>query len=671
MKTIKQKLLVSFLALVTAAALICGGVGIAFNYTNAKSLLQETLTASASVAAERVSFELAAYRNAIAALGMNPALTDETISDAEKGEIVSAWVEYYGMERGNLLDANGNSLMDGNNYAERDYFQSAMKGEVSVSVPTISKITGELSIMIGAPVWKDGKEGGTIAGVVYFVPRETFLNDIMSSIKVSANSGAYMIDSTGMTIADTTLETVTVENIEEEAKSDPSLKTLAEMHADMRAGNTGYHDYTIDGVVKYAAYAPVDHTNGWSISITAPPSDFLGATYMSTIAIAVCMVVVMVVSGLIATRIANSIGKPINAYANRLLQLQEGDLATPVPLFHHRQDEIGTLSKAMDSIVSTLRDLIGDEDQLLGEMAKGNFDVRSTDEGIYRGDFNSILVALQNINRTLSGTLQQINLSADQVSLGADQVSSGAQALAQGATEQASSVQELSATVSEIDHGAKNNADAARRAKERADQTGDQVRLSYESMKDLQEAMNAILKGHKEIDQIIGTIEDIAFQTNILALNAAVEAARAGSSGKGFAVVADEVRSLASKSDQAAKQTKEIIERSTQDIQRGSDLSKNVGSMLLSASDFTGETVDFIKQVADSMIAEADTIAQVTEGIEQISSVVQTNSATAEQSAAASEELSSQAQLLKDLTARFTFSEDEMLSGNPNNEYNV
>ena len=85
MKTIKQKLLVSFLALVTAAALICGGVGIAFNYTNAKSLLQETLTASASVAAERVSFELAAYRNAIAALGMNPALTDETISVCRKG----------------------------------------------------------------------------------------------------------------------------------------------------------------------------------------------------------------------------------------------------------------------------------------------------------------------------------------------------------------------------------------------------------------------------------------------------------------------------------------------------------------------------------------------------------------------------------------------------------
>ncbi|MGI6254515.1 MAG: methyl-accepting chemotaxis protein [Acutalibacter sp.] len=671
MKTIKQKLLVSFLALVGAAALICGGVGIAFNYTSARSMLRDNLTVTASVAAQRVSFELEAYRDAIAALGMNPALTDEEVTDSQKGEIVSAWADYYGMERGNLLDTNGDSLMDGNNYADRAYFQSAIQGEVSVSVPTISKITGQLSIMVAAPVWQDGNEGGKIAGVVYFVPKETFLNDIMTSIHVSKNSGAYMIDSTGVTIADTTLDTVSVQNIEQEAENDPSLKALAAIHEDMRAGNTGYQVYTINGVTKYSAYAPVDNTDGWSIAITAPPSDFLSATYQSTFAIAVCMVVVLVISVLIAIRIANGIGKPINAYATRLLQLQEGDLTTEVPVFHQSRDEIGTLSKAMNSIVGTLRSLIGDEEHLLGEMANGNFNVKTADEGIYCGDFQSILVALRNINRTLSRTLQQINLSADQVSLGADQVSSGAQALAQGATEQASSVQELSATVSEIDTGAKNNADAARHAKDRSDQTGEQVRMSYEKMEDLQGAMDAILKGHKEIAQIIGTIEDIAFQTNILALNAAVEAARAGSSGKGFAVVADEVRSLASKSDQAAKQTKEIIERSTQDIQRGSDLSKDVGSMLLSASDFTGETVDFIKQVADSMISEADTIAQVTEGIEQISSVVQTNSATAEESAAASEQLSSQAQLLKDLTARFTFREEEVPSAHFDNEYNV
>ena len=95
-----------------------------------------------------------------------------------------------------------------------------------------------------------------------------------------------------------------------------------------------------------------------------------------------------------------------------------------------------------------------------------------------------------------------------------------------------------------------------------------------------------ILKGHQEISQIIETIENIAFQTNILALNAAVEAARAGSSGKGFAVVADEVRNLAAKSDHAAKQTKEMIERSTKNVERGGQLTGE-GSAVLEAVSYT------------------------------------------------------------------------------------
>ena len=138
-----------------------------------------------------------------------------------------------------------------------------------------------------------------------------------------------------------------------------------------------------------------------------------------------------------------------------------------------------------------------------------------------------------------------------------------------------------------------------------------------------------------------------------------MEAARAGSSGKGFAVVADEVRNLAQKSDAAAKQTKEIIERSTQNVERGSELSKEVSDALQKTTTLATEAVAFIDQVTDNIVAEAHSITQVKEGIDQVSSVVQTNSATAEESAAASEELSGQAQLLKDLTAKFTFRQDK------------
>ena len=658
MKSIKQKILAGFLTLVAAAALVCGGVGIATNYSSARSMLKQNVTTMAAVAAERVAYELTAYRNAIAGLGMVPELSSSEVSIAEKEQIVDQWASYYGMERGNLLNTAGVSLFDGNSYADREYFQQAVQGNAFISTPTVSKITGELSIMVAAPLWLDGREGGTVAGVVYFVPQETFLNDIMKSIHVSENGGAYMIGRDGTTIADTTLETVAVQNVEAEAQSDPSLSDLAALHADMRAGRSGFGSYTMGGVSKSMGYAPVSGTDGWSIAITAPDSDFLGATYRSLVIIVILVAVILAAAFLCALKMANSLGRPIRACAERLQQLGEGDLSAEVPAYQ-RKDEIGVLSTATNQIVSRLQSLIGDLEYLLGEMAQGNFNVRSRDYSVYQNDYAPVLAALRNINYNLSSTLQQINLAAEQVSAGAEQVSSGAQALAQGATEQASAVEELSATVSEIDTGAKENAEAAESAKVKSDEVGSQITLSHEKMQALSAATEEILKGHQEISQIIETIENIAFQTNILALNAAVEAARAGTAGKGFAVVADEVRNLASKSDQAAKQTKELIERSTQNVERGNQLSGDVSEALDRTTELAGETVAFINQVADNIISEAHAIDQVTTGIDQISSVVQTNSATAEESAAASEELSGQAQLLKDLVSKFTFRRDD------------
>ncbi len=658
MKTIKQKILAGFLILVGASVILCGGTGILTNFTSAQSMLEQTLTSTAGVAAERVSYELTMYRNMAQDLGMMPSLSDDTVSTAEKEEIVNSWAEKYGMERGNLLDLSGDSLFDGNNYADREYFQQAVQGNSWISTPTISRITGELSIMVAAPVWENGRDGGAIAGVVYFVPKETFLNDIMASIKVSANSGAYMIGSNGTTVADTTLETVAVQNIEEEAKTDSSLNQLAALHADMRAGGTGYGSYTMDGESKYLAYAPVAGSNGWSIGITAPASDFLSSTYSSMVIILVLLAVIVVVSVFIAIFIANHIALPIKACSERLRLLEDGDLTSPSPVFD-RKDEIGILSHSTNTVVETLQGLIGDVGYLLEEMSNGNFDIRSRNYDLYQGDYQQLLLSVRRINRKLSHTLTQINLAAEQVSSGAEQVSSGAQALAQGATEQASSVEELSATIAEIDNGAKENSSHAQQMKEMSDQAGSQVNMSQEKMAELKNAMADILNGHKEIGQIIETIENIAFQTNILALNAAVEAARAGSAGKGFAVVADEVRNLASKSDQASKQTKEIIERSAQNVAKGNELMEAVDEALSKTSEISGEVLGLINTMVGNIVTEANAVSQVTSGTDQISSVVQTNSATAEESAAASEELSSQAQLLKELVGRFTLRQDD------------
>lgn len=658
MVSIRQKILICFLALAGTAALVCGGVGIAMSYSSSQAILQQSMTALAEETSERVSYQLQSYKNAVEALGMVPALSDPTVTIEEKQTLLNQWVEHYGMMRGNVLSTSGLSLFDGNNYSDREYFQQAIQGNTWISTPTISKITGELSIMVAAPLWQDGRSGGQIAGVVYFVPKETFLNDIMANIQISQNSGAYMLDTQGNTIADTTLDTICKQNIEQEAQSDPSLAPLAELHSAMRQGQTGYGSYSIDGVSKYLAYAPVAGTDGWSLGVNAYATDFMAVTYRNIVIIAILVLAVVALSILISLRLANGLGRPICACVQRIKQLQAGDLTSPIPEFH-RKDEIGTLSQATGEIVHVLRGLVQDIGYLLDQMSNGNLDVRSQHHDLYVGDMAQLLTTLQGLEAHLSDIMSQIHTAADQVSSGAEQVSSGAQALAQGATEQASAVQELSATINDINTSASENTQAAQQAQEKSNLAGRQVVASNEKMSELKQAMSDILKGHREIGQIIETIEDIAFQTNILALNAAVEAARAGSAGKGFAVVADEVRSLASKSDQAAKQTKEMIERSMSNVERGSVLTDEVSHALDQTVVFAKEAVELMNQVTENIVTETTSIHQVTEGTDQISSVVQTNSATAEESAAASEELSGQAHLLKELVARFTLHAQE------------
>ncbi len=661
MKSIQRKIAIRVLSMIGVAALLCGGIGIFTNFNNSQNLLSQNLEATATLAAERVYFELTSYENAVVSLGMVPQLSGST-PVSEKQEIVQQWVDTYGMARGNLLDTSGNSLFDGNNYADREYFQKAMDGEVWISTPTISKITGELSIMVAAPVWRDGKVNSSVAGVVYVVPPETFLNNIVNTIHISENSAAYVISSDGTTIADPDISLVAKENIETQAKTDSDYSDLAAIHAKMRNGETGQGSYSLDGVKKSVGYAPIPGTDGWSIAVNAYTSDFMGSTYRSIFLIFGILVAVLIIGSLITIRISRSISQPIQVCARRLEQLSQGDLTTPAPQLQ-RDDEIGILATATTGIVATLTGLIHDIDHVLGEMAKGNFRVTSQNYELYRGDMSQILTSLRNIKYNLNDTLRQMDTAAAQVSAGADQVSSGAQALAQGATEQASAVQELSATVADINTGVQNNTAAAQTAKEKANAAGTQVTLSNEKMHELRDAMATILEGHQEIGQIITTIENIAFQTNILALNAAVEAARAGNAGKGFAVVADEVRNLASKSDQAAKHTKELIEHSTVSVEEGSRLSEEVTATLDESKELTSVAVTYIEQVVENAMNEANAIAQITEGIDQIASVVQTNSATAQESAAASEELSGQAQLLKELADRFQLQEDTSRAG--------
>ncbi len=382
-------------------------------------------------------------------------------------------------------------------------------------------------------------------------------------------------------------------------------------------------------------------------------NDTAQKTMIARIVVVMLILLALVLGVMISRRLAKDIALPLGDCVRRLQALAHGDLHSPLPSIDS-EDEIGEMVEASKLVVEDLTSVIHDIEFLLGEMADGNYNIRSRDSAAYVGDLQPVLEAIRKINSSLSDTLTQIQQSADQVSENSDQVSNSAQALAQGATEQASAVEELSATVSEISRGAIENAKLAKSSRDLSGQAGAQVGVCGERMESMVAAMEEIKASAEEVRQIIDTISNIAFQTNILALNAAVEAARAGSAGKGFAVVADEVRNLASKSDEASKATQARIENAISAVQKGSSYVDDVSEALEKTRELTEGAVSMMSEIATASEHQAESMAQINEGIEQISAVVQTNSATSQETAAASEELSGQAQLLDQLMSHFT-----------------
>lgn len=375
------------------------------------------------------------------------------------------------------------------------------------------------------------------------------------------------------------------------------------------------------------------------------------AETIALIILCVLSAVALIAMFILAVYITRSLTRPINEIEQAARQMAEGSLNATVT--YESKDELGSLSNSMRTLIHGLAAIVKDIDYLLGEMATGNFQVKTQAESNYIGDYMPILHSMRNINESLSHTLLQIGQSSDQVSSGSDQVSNGAQALSQGATEQAASIEQLSASITEVSQKVKINADGAQEASRIATQTGNELLESNQKMQSMMQAMAEISNSSSEIGKIIKTIEDIAFQTNILALNAAVEAARAGAAGKGFAVVADEVRNLASKSAEASKSTSSLIENSLRAVENGTNIAKDTASSLAQSVEGAKKVTQRIDEISQASAEQTQAISQITLGVDQISSVVQTNSATAEESAAASEELSGQAQMLKNLVGKF------------------
>jgi len=366
----------------------------------------------------------------------------------------------------------------------------------------------------------------------------------------------------------------------------------------------------------------------------------------------VAFIIVMRVSKKITVTICD----PLKEIGVAATKLEEGDLN--IEIAYTSEDELGELAENFRTTCEQIKIVIHDAGEILVQMADGNFDIHSNARDRYVGEFEVLLLSMRKMRDQLSDTFRQMNEAAEQVNIGATQMADSAQELAEGATEQAGAVQELTATVDDVNNISEQSAKAASEAAQNTEETAKNAQQSTEEIKHLTEAMAGITETSKEIENIIGAIEDIAEQTNLLSLNASIEAARAGEAGKGFAVVADQIGKLAAESAQSAVMTRELISKSLEQIEKGNDITNHTAKSIEEVIQSMAEFANVASQSAEASNTQVDMLKQVGDGIEQISTVVQSNSAAAQQTSAISEELAAQAEQLKEMINQFKLPRD-------------
>ena len=360
------------------------------------------------------------------------------------------------------------------------------------------------------------------------------------------------------------------------------------------------------------------------------------------------------------------LAKKINAYTHQRIEsltknissaFGRGRLSLEISPFEFDEDtkevahELDIVEDAVTESIGIIRNYVSEITYALGEIAENNYDFNLEME--YKGDFSqisdSINLIVNNVGE-LAGEMQGVS---NEVKLGADTLNDKTQEFMHSFKGQTDTMSAVTDAADILMEKARKNADAAKTANNLSVKVQDIAETGSRHMQEMSEAMKDIIDTSKEIAKVVGLIESIAFQTNLLALNASVEAARAGEHGRGFSVVAEEVRNLAMRSDQAAKNTSEILAKSLERVDFGAAKSVQTAGVLRSiveASSFVANAVENIVHASDEQV---DEVGKIRGSVEEVHRSVEGDIAMAQKNVTTSKDLADQARALNDLVAKF------------------
>ena len=392
-------------------------------------------------------------------------------------------------------------------------------------------------------------------------------------------------------------------------------------------------------------------------SIMKVADDYERSAVRLAIGLIIAGIILLVVITWIALRLAlvviKGITEPVEQIEAAAKQLRIGDLSHADDITYEAEDELGNLAKTMRESIHILSDYVKEICDNFEQVAKGDLTKNFDEITDFLGDFANIKTSFVIILKEFNETLNEIKSVSTQVDTGSDEVAGAANDLANGTNEQAGAVEELTATIETV---AQMSRQAAQNAKESYDKmmiAVDEAENEKKQMEELKVEMQRIMEISGEIETIVTSIEEIASQTSLLALNASIEAARAGEAGRGFAVVADQIGKLATDSATAVLNTKELIGKTVEEINKGNKVTEKTAEgferIIAELENFAQTT----KETSEMAVEQSQALMQVEEGVNQISLITSSNAASSEECSAISEELAARAQELDSLVNRF------------------